>query len=107
MNAVGVGGLIAEVYDDGVAHLSADQRAHDYEVFPLLWAFLLRDEVAIRVLSINGLFVNAADAVSCALDPNFLFCRERLADHHIHSARSVIPINLDGGDVISSNPSTG
>src|ERR1700745_1126845 len=107
MNAVGVGGLIAEVYDDGVAHFGAEQWAHDSEVFPLLWAFLLRDEVVIRVLSINGLFVNAADAVSCALAPDFLLRRERLGDHHVHAARSVIPINLDGGDVIGSKPSAG
>ena len=60
---------------------------HDSEVFPLLWAFLLRGEAAIHVLSIDRLFVHPADAVSCALDPDFLLGRERLARHHVHAVR--------------------
>jgi hypothetical protein len=102
VDAVRLGGVVAEHDLDRVADLGLEDRAEHPEVLPLGRPRLEPRERPVGVLAIERLLVGAADPLRAAADEHVLVVGERRARDQVAPLRRVVPADLVRGDVVGA-----
>src|SRR5580704_19241721 len=103
VHAVCLCAIVSEYNSDGVTHLRAEDGTEQAQMLPLRRTLFQDRKAGICILAIDRLPVDLANAIFGVLSPELRHVIEGHAAHLVDTQRSVVPVNLVCGDVVSSD----
>jgi len=100
-------GVIFEHDFDGVAYLGTENGPKDPQISIVGVALFQGCEGAVGVFAVDGLLVDAPDAMRSRLGVSLLQVIEGMAHGFISSRRGIVPSNFVGGNIIDASFSRG